>query len=160
MNWNGIDENEVAILIIFHRDKPHSVMTTPNGGKSYRTYDVDYCKRDDQLYFRHSGSGPVASDGLHEDGGGETWLADGYALNSDADNKLIAVRPAPYDIHPGEWDMFEETTAYCTICKDNLPDESESPCEHLKWDKEAGDWGGPGADTLRETTGRSANSAT
>lgn len=136
---------ETPVLIIFQNGHPFSIITD-----KFNNYDVEYCRRDECCYWSLSGQGGYNPKMLHEDGAGETWLAEGYGVFSEQDkNPIIKERPEQYKTHPSEWENFEEAeTVYCTICNDFLPEEwgEDEICEHVKWDDEGGWWGGEGYD--------------
>lgn len=109
------------LYIEWSNDKPFSVVC--GEGHYARTYDVDWCKRDQSLYYHQSGTGSCAA----AIGKGLELLPEGI----NAFEQLID----HFDIMHGE-------TSGCKICKDRLPD--DALCEHLWWSDEDGMVVGPG----------------
>lgn len=53
-----MSERGTPICIEYRDDRPFSV-TTRNKGGSWSHYDIDWCKRDENLYCHWSGGGPA-----------------------------------------------------------------------------------------------------
>lgn len=102
--------------------KPFSVEC---GTDYIKTYDVDWCKRDQALYYHWSGSGPETKNYTDN---GLNKLPEGITTFDQLIEHL---------------DMAEEETSYCRICDDRLPD--GALCDHLHWDDEEGMVAGRGA---------------
>jgi hypothetical protein len=124
--------------IAYHGDVPHSVTAGSD------IYDFDYCKRDDCVYYRLSGSGfgpiELARMAFPETPAGRCglWLAPGESATVDGGSALEAAGydliteqpPNPFD------DAIEESTYWCEWCDDYLPYDDSSlgigaGCEHL-----------------------------
>jgi len=123
--------------------RPFTVCDTKN------QYDVEYCKRDDQLHYDESGSGGSP----YLDGRDNLWwAADG--IRPDIIDKDGKRQPAPMenrielpqkyrDEDTGEpaaiddWAYYGRTES-CEICQDRFP--LDDLCEHIEWDDEEGDW--------------------
>lgn len=125
------------------RRRPFSAITWKDGHAS--NWDVDWCKRDGQLYYQRSGGGPVAPVALSryiERRRQEFWASDVVSLVYTTGNALRAKehRATPAAItrlglvrlrlpkgNPFE-DAIEDETRYCEVCDDHLP--FDNPCEH------------------------------
>lgn len=87
-------------------------------------YDVDYCKRDNQLYYHQSGGMPV--DGKQE---GLEKLPLGVETMQDLIEHFGIIN--------------EETeTMWCEICQDRFP--VDNLCSHIEWNDEEGIYEGEG----------------
>ena len=109
-------------------------------------YDVDWCERDQRLYYHMSGGG--AQPGVaFLDPQDTYWLAAGYRL---PDWVSLADYGKRIDIPDPRWLVWppdlasEGDTVWCTVCDDHMP--SEDVCEHLVWDDDAAVWAGLGAE--------------
>ena len=99
-------------------DKPWDVAVYVNENGRIETYAVDYCKRDDELYYHWSGS--TLSEGKERKG-----------LNVMPDIKT-------FDELIKHFDMCEDETQWCSQCNDRLP--TENLCRHIYWDEDEEWW--------------------
>jgi hypothetical protein len=87
-------------------------VVTRNGNHAH-WFDFEWCKRDERLYYDESGSGPWSPTE-----GGE------------------APRANPFD------EALEARYVHCSECDDYLPDDSNTPCKHVRWCQECDEWTG------------------
>ena len=101
-------------------DKPFSVTIYESADSTWsRTYDVDYCLRDKELYYSWSG-------------GGHAKVNEGRSgLDVMPDIKT-------FDELVKHFDMYEGETLWCSQCNDRLP--TENLCKHIYWDDDEGWW--------------------
>ena len=106
------------IAIAFQELRPFSLLVEDDGLRC--TYDVDYCRRDNALYYHMSGCGDVhLNTGL-----GPVWIADGVPTESDRPFMRI-LNPDPKWLDPEmAWGSNSETE-YCEACDDWLPTDEE-----------------------------------
>lgn len=127
-----MDEVETLVLVEFVEGRPFSVITTDGRGFDY--YDIDWCRRDGELYGHKSGFGastPMVGS-VEYPYSGMYWLADGYEFPVTPLAVRLPEMPAEYtgDSLQRYLDM-EISTVGCQICNDRLPD--DEPCEHIWW---------------------------
>lgn len=141
---------ERVIFIEYLDGRPSSIETTDRDDASYGdTYDVEWCKRDLQLYYHLSGCGPIRE--FHVSKGMGYWAAGGIAVNADDGARRLERakgKKAFERILDGDWtqgDYRQSETEYCPTCDDYVPTgDTDSPCDHIWWCDEAGWWSKPG----------------
>jgi hypothetical protein len=141
---------ERVIFVEYQEGRPFSIETTAREDNSYGdTYDVEWCRRDKQLYYHNSGCGPIRP---FKVGSGTTyWAAKGIAVDAEegairldrAKGKEQFERRLAGDYNVSTFD--ESACTYCSVCDDHLPSEDTyEPCEHVWWCDDAGWWSTPG----------------
>lgn len=123
---------ETLVLVEFDEGRPFSVITTD--GRGFHYFDIDWCKRDGELYAHMSGFGAssVMVGSVEYPYDGVYWLADGYQFPVQP----TAVRLP--DLHPDyagdnlyRYLDMDVSTVGCALCDDRFPD--DDPCEHIWW---------------------------
>jgi len=127
------------MAIAFAEHKPHSVLVDSDG--CCEIYDVDYCKRDDTLYYHMSGCGPAYIEAAP---GMRVWVAEGNHVAIPAGCEMIASVDAKWLDPEMDWGI-DCDTEYCEACDDWLPTDTDEPCPHIRWDEETGTWKHSGA---------------
>jgi hypothetical protein len=113
------------VMIEFDRHRPFSVWYKNERGW-VDLYDVDYCKRDDTLYYHISGGGELY---LEQPGRHKYWIATGYSVKEACpENRVRRLNPR-WKAEIGTTWGVESDTEYCEICRDNIP--LIDPCEHI-----------------------------
>lgn len=137
---------EKIIAIVFQNDQPFSVVTD-----SGCVYDVEYCKRDQTLYWNCSGSYGINDKKvyLEADGGDWFWLDPGFTAKDNSGGNIAGKRRDHIDPKwlSGLESWGEESdTVYCCICDDNLPTDEvvDNVCDHVHWDSKDCWWAGKG----------------
>ena len=137
---------EKIILVVFKDDKPWQVTTIEENLNYENTYDIDYCKRDGELYYSMSGYGYINNNEIFVDGDSDFWLENGFEAcfnpGVNGGKRLNEIDPK-WRQHPSEYAQ-ESGTVYCNKCEDFLPDDGDEPCEHVRWDDDRGWWAGEG----------------
>lgn len=141
---------ERVIFIEYLDGRPFSIETTDRDDASYGdTYDVEYCKRDRQLYYHLSGCGPIRE--FHVSKGRGYWAAGGIVVKADDGARRLKRakgKKAFERILNGDWtlgDYQQSETEYCPTCDDYLPSgDTDELCEHCWWCDDAGWWSKPG----------------
>jgi hypothetical protein len=146
-----MSERGTPICIEYRDDRPFSV-TTRNKGGSWSHYDIDWCKRDENLYCHWSGGGParpfievgrfVGAPWPDPADRVKIWAAPGIVLRDGAETDLTVLgyeRIAEPLGDPFE-DAIDEDTHYCGLCDDYLPWTTDTLCEHLHFCGNCGDW--------------------
>jgi len=149
-SWNysrvqGDDWERVEHIVYSKGYMPWSVVT------SKASYDFEWCKRDDQLYYHDVGSPSIIIDAADFDGR-RIWVADDVTIKTGAypDYEEITVAEArkrgwPLMRKPALLTRFGKRTRnpfeaagsedtpceYCDVCHDMLPSEEE--CDHMEW---------------------------
>lgn len=142
--------NGTPICIEYRGDRPFSV-TTRNDGGGWTHYDIDWCRRDESLYYHWSGGGParpvmqvgrfVGAPFPDPADRVKIW-APGIELRDGDETDLTVLgyeRIAEPLGDPFE-DAIEEDTHYCELCDDYLPNVSDQLCKHLRFCGFCGDW--------------------
>lgn len=133
---------EQIVFVEFQDGKPFTLLTH---GKGEEVYDIEWCKRDDQLYYHNSGSGlaqftiPVYSDT-------DFWIVDHLqAVHGQTDEPIEKTMDIPKEFYgPIDGWAIESRCEYCTVCDDWFPEHGE--CQHLFWSDTLGGYGGCGCD--------------
>ena len=100
--------------------KPFSVIVYQDEKNTWATtYDIDYCKRDNQLYYYWSGGGHAT-------------------VNEGREGLDIMPDIKTFDDLVRHFGMIEDETQWCSQCGDILP--IENLCDHIYWDEEEGWW--------------------
>ena len=137
---------EKVIMVALHNKKPWMVTVTKDG-KSFKTYCVEYCKRDDELYFSESAAGGIKDGFVFIEGGADYWLADGYQpkFNPGSNGNRLNKINSKWNQHPEKYGIYSEIV-YCDICKDYFPtcEVIDYVCDHVYWNAEDGWWDGEG----------------
>lgn len=130
---------EKVILVVFQNNRPWMI-TTIKDGRYGETYDVDYCKKENQLYYHCVGSGSIITNEIFVDGQGDYWLDKKYEpiFNPGCkEGKRLTEINDEYKKYPSEYCIKLETV-FCDVCNDNIPTNDESPCDHIFWDEDIG----------------------
>jgi hypothetical protein len=141
-------ETERVVYVEFQDGRPFSILTLDE--KDCRSvYDVEYCRRDDRLYFHLSGFGAIE---ITARAGDIFWAAKDFPLTVEAGATRRKTLPRKYPSlrnfrgADGRFhdDMDESDCIYCSICNDRLPTEdSYRPCDHLWWCEDKTEWSTP-----------------
>jgi hypothetical protein len=143
-------KTERVIFIEYQHGRPFTVITTENEGRCRNYYDVEWCERDRQLYYRNSGSGGYTRP-IEVDARTTFWaapdvplvVAEGATRRKRADGKKAFER-----VLNGDWTVSkfsEGRCEYCQTCDDYLPCEDiDELCEHCWYCGESDDWSKPG----------------
>lgn len=133
--------NHAAIFVEYDDGRPFSVVTEDGDD-----FDFDYCKRDDQIYYHRSGLGPPrtrieAPQFAFPEASIESitiWVREGAVLVDEQGEPVVDHAARGYKLlqeFPGDPfdrdDVIECETVYCKTCDDRLPDDRDSPCEHI-----------------------------
>jgi hypothetical protein len=139
-------ETRRVIFIEFSRDKPRRPFTivTDEG-----EYVVEWCKRDETLYYHEGGSGGLDTE-FKPDKGDVFWAApDAIVRAEEGATRLKRTKwKARFEgaVNDG-WGadgISEGETIYCEACDDFLPTEdTDNPCDHIWWCDDAVDWSSP-----------------
>lgn len=142
------------VLIEYHDDagiwRPFRVETSD--GRRFATFDFDWCKRDETMYYENVGSSPdqgtIHVDRLCDGGRGRIWINPDYTPveNSREREPIPDVSALGYDRVEGDpvdpfADADEGDTTYCNICDDHLPN-ADYVCDHVWWCGSDGWWRG------------------
>lgn len=101
------------VFVEWRGEKPFDVWcaTSPTW---IETFDVEWCERDQLLYY-------------HRSGGGNYTLPDG---DDGLSNLPEGIKTLEQFIQ--RFGMVEEETLWCTICEDRFP--KDGLCDHIWWD--------------------------
>lgn len=146
-------DTEEVLFIEYHDGKPFSVTTTNS------TYDVEWCKRDECLYFHESGGGgidswfPVTPQSVY-------WLRpdlkpsisirrEPYYRDATAQDDIGTRLAEPLPDYPLDLIISEcgndGECEYCPTCDDHLPtSDGYELCDHVFWCETTGWWSKPG----------------
>lgn len=142
---SGSSSRERIVFIEYHDDIPHAAVTSDSKGY-FQDYDLDWCKRDDRLYWHQSGGWPdrpIVIGKLVE--GTVKFWATGDIKIKDGHNGVSLSRPLrKFPLKTLLDPDNEMETIYCSECDDHLPTEdSPNPCDHIWWCKVTGWWSTP-----------------
>lgn len=123
-----------VVLIEFQDNRPFAAVEIDSRGNT-RYYDIEWCKRDQQLYAHYSGNRLYL-----ESQDNKFWAAVGYEPDNYKPENRLANKPKKYRGELENWTLFDDCL-YCSICDDWLPE--EDTCDHIWWDEELGDFSTP-----------------
>ncbi len=146
-------EDSPIVAIKYHKSgkrwTPHSVLSEGS------TFDFDYCRRDDDVYYHCSGSGgtrvychPFTNPGIHA----RMWVSPKYELVDSKSNPITrkqalslgyrvftATPENPFD----SASEAEGGTDYCIVCDDRMP--GDNMCKHVHYEDGCGNTLGCGS---------------
>lgn len=142
---------ERVVFIEYREGRPFEVVTIEDDGeiRGRNYYDVEYCKRDKQLYYHFSGGG--GTEALEPQEGVVFWTAPDFPVKPEPGavrRKRATYRKKLEEAFNGQWfdGISESECEYCPVCDDHLPTEDVgfSLCDHVWWCDDTGWWSKPG----------------
>jgi hypothetical protein len=142
-------KTERVVFIEYQGGRPFTIITTSNDGRCRDYYDVEYCRRDRQLYYHNSGGGGYTRP-IEVDARTTFWASPDASLTvaEGATRRKRATGKKAFERALAGYNVFtfdESACTYCSVCDDYLPTEDDdSPCPHVWWCDDAGWWSKPG----------------
>lgn len=128
---------ERTILVIYSRNRPHSIITDKG-----HTYDIHYSRLDDCYYSDLSGAGGIYGKPYPIwPPDADYWLEESSSLQVSGGRRRF--KTSLFSKPVEDWSR-ESDCAWCRECNSWLPTMYyDQPCKHIAWCEECGWWSTP-----------------